>query len=400
MKYYFVKLNNFAKKQLTMSSTLFLQSEVANPHLIYKTMLDKDPVFWDETNKIWAIYSYADCVSILKNTKAEIPIVNPDNEQGLNKYALKILSNLVRLSNGIQHEIAREIAMQLFSKMKLVDSTKVISSLIKNDLVGYKIDWIHSVCKKLPVLIVLKSFGFKENDCGFILEKIEILTKIMLPKKTDEQVNAINEISEKIFLIVEKQLSSLNFYESLAKKISKTDSLSPDEIKTICNSNLIGLLIQSFDAGRGILSNSLLQIIQHKTFSTRIEIEKSIVETLRFDPPIHNTRRIAAEDIPVGKSLIKKDESILIVLASANLDPEKFKNPFDFDIERNNNHENLTFGTGGHLCLAKHFSIHLTTEVLWFLFDNYKTIKLMENNIQYEPLINARLPKNSWISIQ
>jgi cytochrome P450 len=164
-------------------------------------------------------------------------------------------------------------------------------------------------------------------------------------------------------------------------------------------SNLIGLFIQSYDAGRGILSNSLLQIIQNKIFSDRTAIEKSVIETIRFDPPIQNTRRIATEEFLIGESLIKKNDLILIVLASANRDSEKFKNPATFNIERNNNIENLTFGIGGHMCLAKYFSIQLATEALWLLFDKYKTITILENNIQYEPMINARLPKNIWLSI-
>jgi cytochrome P450 len=383
-----------------MNSTLFLQSDVSDPYLVYKKILQNNPVYWDDTNKIWAIYSYEDCVSILKNPKAEIPSINANNEQKLNKKALEILNNLTRLSNGIQHEVSKEIAMLLFSKMKSVDINSIISNLIKSNFSENKIDWVNSVCKKLPVLVVLKSFGFKEKDSEFISNQIESLVKIMLPQKTEIQIKSINEISSAIFSIVEKQLSLLNFYESLSFKISKPNSLSLDEIKTISISNLIGLFIQSFDAGRGILSNSLFQVLNHKTFSSKTEIEKSVIETLRFDPPIHNTRRIATEDIIIGESLIKKSDSILIVFASANRDSEKFENPINFDIDRSNNNENLTFGIGGHMCLAKHFSIQLATDALWFLFDNYKTIQLLENNIQYEPMINARLPKTIWISLQ
>lgn len=383
-----------------MTSALFLQPNAADPFLIYKNMLKNNSVYWDETNKIWAIYSYEDCVSILKNPKAEIPPVNPDNEQKLNKTALEILNNLTRLSNGIRHEISKEIAMLLFSKMKSVDINSIISPLIKSNLVENKMDWVNSVCKKLPVLIVLKSFGFEEKDCDFISNQMESLVKIMLPQKTEEQIKYINEAAPEIFSIVEKQLSSLYFYESIQAKISESNSLSLNEIKTISISNLIGLFIQSFDAGRGILSNSLLQILNHKTFSSKTEIEKSVIETLRFDPPIHNTRRIAVEDIFIGESQIKKNDSILVVLASANRDPKKFENESNFDIERNNNAENLTFGTGGHMCLAKYFSIHLATEALWFLFNEFKTVKILENNIQYEPMINARLPKTIWISLQ
>lgn len=383
-----------------MSATLFLQSDVRDPYSIYKLMLDKNPIYWDEDHKIWAIYSYEYCVEILKSPNALIPIVNPKNEQKLDKYALSILENLTRLSNGVQHKIAREIATLLFSKMKSIAIDQIILQLIKNNLIENKLDWVDSVAKKLPALVVLKSFDFEENDSVFILEKIESFTKIMLPNKTEEQVKSINEVAEQIFSISEKQLSSLNFFLDLSYKLSESEDFSLDEIKEISISNLVGLLIQSFDAGRGILSNSLLQILDHKSFSDKDEIQKLVIETLRFDPPIHNTRRIANEDFHIGESLIKKNDSILIVLASANRDAEKFENPLIFDFERNNNDENLTFGIGGHMCLAKHFSIQLATEALSFLFNQHKTITLLEENLEYEPLINARLPKNIWISIQ
>ena len=110
-----------------MTSSLFFQSDIQNPYSVYKLMMDKNPVYWDKTNKIWAIYSYGYCVEILKTNKVEIPIVNPDNEQKLNEFALKILDNLTRLSNGIQHEVAKEIATLLFSNIKSVNICKITS---------------------------------------------------------------------------------------------------------------------------------------------------------------------------------------------------------------------------------------------------------------------------------
>ncbi|MBS7233762.1 cytochrome P450 [Flavobacterium psychroterrae] len=361
-------------------------------------MLDKNPIYWDDDNKIWTIYSYVYCVQILKNPHAFIPTVNKNNEQKLNKYALKVLVNLTRLSNGIEHEISREIAKLLFSNMKSITIETIISPLIEKDLVENKIDWVNSVCKKLPILILLKSFSFSNNDSDFISDKIAIISKIMLPNKTEEQIKSINEISEYLYLIVENHLSSQSLYEDSLIKMSKSNTLSLDEIKTKFVSNLIGLFIQCYDAGRGILSNSLLQIIKHKTFTDKTEIEKSIIETLRFDPPIHNTRRIANDDIILGNALIKKGDSVLVVLAAANRDLEKFENASIFNSNRINNIENLTFGIGGHQCLAKHFSVQIATETLWYLFENYKNVTVLENNIQYESLINARLPNEIWIS--
>ncbi|MFZ0597818.1 MAG: cytochrome P450, partial [Flavobacterium sp.] len=350
--------------------------------------------------KIWAIYSYEYCVEFLKNTNAFIPIVNKNNEQKLNKCALAILTNLTRLSNGIQHEISREIALLLFSNMKSIAVETILSQLIEKDSIENKIDWVNSVCKKLPILILLKSFEFSDNDSEFISDKIEIISKIMLPNKTEEQIKSINEISEYLYFIIENHLSIQSLYEDSLIKISRSHKLLPDEIKTKFVSNLIGLFIQSYDAGRGILSNSLLQIIKHKSFADKTQIQKSILETLRFDPPIHNTRRITNADIILGNTLIKKGDSVLVVLAAANRDSEKFDNASIFNSNRTNNNDNLTFGIGGHQCLAKYFSIQIATEALWYLFENFKNSTLLENNIQYESLINARLPKEIRISIQ
>lgn len=388
-----------------MSPTLFFQSDIKDPYAIYKTMLDDHPVFWDEANQIWAIYSHEYCTEILNSLNVNIPTINPNNEQKLNEHALKITNHLSRLSNGTQHAIAKETAMILFTNMKSIDINQIIAELLDNDLIENKIDWVDSVCKKLPVLVILKSFGFGQNDCKFISEKIDLLVKIMLPNKSAEQVQAINEISENSYSMVKKHLSSLSFYKPLLDKISESHTISSEETITISVSNLIGLLIQSYDAYRGLLSNSLLQIINTHNLApknniNKTQIQKLVIETLRFDPPIHNTRRVAIKDIVLDKTIIKKNETLLLVLAAANRDPKKFDNPLSFDIERINNNENLTFGIGGHMCLAKYFSIHLTTEALFHLFNNYNTIAILESNILYEPMINARLPINIWISIQ
>lgn len=388
-----------------MSPTLFSQSDIKDPYYVYKTMLEKHSIFWDDANQIWMIYSHEYCTKILNSPKVNIPAINPNNEQELNEYTLKIINHLSRLSNGIQHVIAKETAMLLFANMKSIDINQIIAELLDSRLTENKIDWVDSVCKKLPVLVILKSFGFDQDDCKFISEKIEHLVKIMHPNKSAKQIQAINEISESSYSIIKKQLSNLSFYQPLLDKISESHQITLEETTTISVSNLIGLLIQSYDAGRGILSNSLLQITNNPNLISKNNIDKTliqklVIETLRFDPPIHNTRRVAITDIILDKTIIKKNEILLLVLASANRDPKKFDDALSFDIERINNNDNLTFGIGNHMCLAKYFSIHLTTETLFYLLNNYKTITSLENNIQYEPLINARLPKNIWISIQ
>lgn len=335
-----------------MQSAIFLQSEVQDPYAIYAKL---KPMYWDDANQLWAIYSYDHCKAILTNPAAQIP---PVNTTSLHDHALAIIGNLARLSNGTTN---RETVMQLYQRMQPVSTPNILSQLLNNKR---EIDWVDTVCKKLPVLTILDSFGFNEDDCRYITNNIESFTKLMLPLRPPD----INTISSEIYTIIARHLQTT-------------------AVPVI--SNLAGLLIQSFDAGRGTLSNTLLHSLQQE--------QHDVVETLRFDSPIHHTRRIAAEDIDHN---IKKGQLILVVLAAANRDEKRFINADTYTPRRTNNTDLLTFGAGAHACLAKQLTINMAREALAFLFATYPSINLLQEEIEYEPLVNARLPKQLLISLQ
>ncbi|MEP6712943.1 MAG: cytochrome P450 [Ferruginibacter sp.] len=385
-----------------MKTILFLQSEIKDPYKFYEEMLHEHPVYREEANRLWAIYSYEYCKAILNNPAADIPALNQNNKDGLNDYALLIAGQFARLSNDADHEIARAVAMLLFEKMKIISITEKVKMLLKKEVKKNETDWVSSICRKLPVIVVLKSFDFSKEDCDFISDKTEQLTKIMLPHKTPEQVAEINGFSKEIYYCVEKHLLNTGFYKSIINELAKKYKIMAEKIMVFCISNLIGLFIQSYDAGRGMLSNSFLQILKDgksiHNITSKEYFKKSVIETLRFDPPIHNTRRIAVDNIILNNALIKKGDAILIVLAAANRDPQQFTRPGNFNIERANNNEHLTFGSGNHACVANQFSIILAVETLRCFFEQYKKVSLVEKQILYEPLINARLPKKILIS--
>jgi cytochrome P450 len=54
----------------------------------------------------------------------------------------------------------------------------------------------------------------------------------------------------------------------------------------------------------------------------------------------------------VGGTVIPKGEQATASLASANRDPERFKNPDVFDISRADANRHVAFGKGIHVCLG------------------------------------------------
>ena len=386
-----------------MPATLFLQSDIQDPYGLYAGMLAENPVYWDEINHLWAIYSYKNCSAILTDKTAHIPPVNQNNKDRLSEHALLITGQLARLSNDAQHTIARETALLLSGNLKSISIPGIAKKLLQQQYAPGETDWVNAICKKLPVMVVLKSFDFNDAEADFISGKMEQLVKLMLPVKTNEQVKDINEMAKDIYTITERQLLATGILRSIIKTMQEKYTIAPDMVIAACTCNLIGLFIQGYDAGRGILSNAMIQVLNnHKTeqqgLADNVFLEQSVIETLRFDPPVQNTRRVAAENIVLDNTEIKKGDAILVVLAAANRDPQQFNHPDVYDTGRSNNNEHLSFGSGYHRCVASHFSVYLAVQTLSYFFGRYK-IRLLEKKIEYEPAINLRLPQRIMIAL-
>lgn len=366
-------------KQMT-ENILFLQSEIKNPYDIYSRMRRETPVYYDALNKIWGVYLYEDCLTVLQNSDTLIPASAIKGDTTIRS----ISQPLVRLSNPPQHTNLRAITNQLFSTLRPVPITNLLHDLIGEPKRPAEIDWVKTVGKKLTVFSLLKGFGFSPAQTELILYRIDDLVKIMLPSRTTEQDTILLSAIWEVLPPIENRISTL------MPEINT-------KMKEILVANMIGLLIQSYDAGRGLLSNSLFHILKTKTFGSRIE--KAVKEVLRYDSPVQNTRRAVKQAFKLGNKMLEPGDEVLVVLASANRDENKFYRPSSFDPDRKEAGQYLSYGSGIHKCIAEHISTSLTSSAIEYLFSKYKTIQLLESEIEYEPRINVRLPVRMRILI-
>lgn len=362
-----------------MERVLFLQSEVADPYALYARRLKENPVLFCEADQAWAIHSWDACEAIFACADALIPVQGEMALAPLNEAARMLINHFARLANPPRHEALRRSAMWLHEQCRPVDAGELAARLMGD---ATRIDWVAGIAKPLPILLLLESFDFSADDTACILPRMETLTLLMTPRRPAGAIAAINDAATVVSGCVARHLDShLKLQASEAWRIA-------------CVANLVGLLIQSVHAGRGLLSNALLQALSHAGDS-RLQagmLEKLVMETLRFDPPIQNTQRIAGQDLMVGGHAIRAGQTMLLVLAAANRDPARFVNPERFDPDRQGNARHLTHGAGEHACVARHLSAQMTVQVLSRLFRDYPNVRLEEENLSREPLINARLP--------
>lgn len=392
MKYNLFWLANFddVNKEHLMDTGIILDWDTIDPLTFYTQKRAAHPVYYATAQQSWIIYAYPQARELLLHQDALIPEIKT-SQTGLNKNAVQLIRQLARLNNFEQHEQSRAAALQIYNQMQPVAILDLLDFLLKSVITGEALDWVDLVCKKLPALYILESLNIGAEDCTFLIDNLPLLVKIMSPQHTAEETIQLNELINLLFPLLQKYL---------LHHATAPNNIAAEEWTTLLVSNLIGLLIQSYDAGRGLLTNTLLQLANHQLPVPASEVEnyfkQAVIETLRFDPPIQLTRRIAGKDLLIGDQLIKKGEMIIILLASANLDPQIFESPLTYNLSRVNNQEHLTFGAGHHQCLAKHLIIQLTAETFKLL---YHRILILPQSLTYEPLLNARLVKNLFITL-
>jgi len=80
-------------------------------------------------------------------------------------------------------------------------------------------------------------------------------------------------------------------------------------------------------------------------------LPRAIEEMLRYDGPVQSTARFTKSEVELGGTFVPKGFPIFVILAAANRDPMRFRDPDKFDITRDPN-PHLSFGEGIHHCLG------------------------------------------------
>jgi cytochrome P450 len=117
---------------------------------------------------------------------------------------------------------------------------------------------------------------------------------------------------------------------------------------------------QSFDVNTLVYSitNMIASImnvmIENEAQITDDRIKDAIMEAIRLESPVQAVVRVVTEDCEIAGSKIKKGESIMLMIGSANRDERipEFKNSGKFDINRKRI-PLMTFGYGAHACVGK-----------------------------------------------
>ncbi|MDH6129896.1 cytochrome P450 [Kitasatospora sp. GP82] len=117
------------------------------------------------------------------------------------------------------------------------------------------------------------------------------------------------------------------------------------------------LLIAGHETTVNLITNGVLTLLRHPEELERLRrrpelMPRAVEELLRYEPPVQMLpQRSPLADIEVLGTTVPKGAPLILVLASGNRDPLRFRDPDRFDPTREDN-RHLGFGSGVHSCFG------------------------------------------------
>jgi cytochrome P450 len=105
-------------------------------------------------------------------------------------------------------------------------------------------------------------------------------------------------------------------------------------------------------------------------------IPAAVEEYLRLLTPYRGFARTPTRDVEIGGRMIRKDEPVALVYASANRDESVFPEPDEFILGRPNIGRHLAFGAGPHRCAGAPLAVLMLRVTLEELLSRTSAIEV------------------------
>src|SRR5262249_48423885 len=224
---------------------------------------------------------------------------------------------------------------------------------------GQPVDFMAEFAFRLPVAVIGALLGVPERDqlwfrdlSATVTVALEGTTNVALLDQADKAMDELAGYFTELIGQRRRQPAEDLITGLVQVHEASGDRLSRDELI----GNLVLLLVAGFDTTTNLLGQGLRLAFEHPGHAARLRSDPDfafgyVEETLRYEPPIQATTRWAGADLLLARTGLPTGSKVLLLLAAANRDPRRFRQPQRFDPDRVDNRP-LTFGGGIHRCLG------------------------------------------------
>ncbi len=396
-----------------INDDLLCPEAVDDPYAYFGAIRECDPVHWNPLWQGWVVTRHRDVSAVLhdsvrfsSNRMAYLEAHASAEKQAALQTYFDMLSRWLVFMDPPDHTRLRQLLQKASFTPKQLTAWQpriqaIVDSLLDQIDPGKPFDFVQAFAFPLPVLVVSEILGFPPEDRDRVRHWThEVALPFFLALGVDAREKwARAEKSAQAFdayardLIRDrKQHPRDDLLSTMVQAEHKGDFLNEDEVVATA----VLLMIAGHETTSNLLANGLLAFLRHPEQMDLLRREparmgQAVEECLRYDPPVTATVRWAREELELAGKSIAAGQKLLLVLASANRDPEQFEEPDRFDITRGvTPQQHTAFAIGAHYCLGAPLA-RLEGEVAFAaLLRKFNTFTTTTDKLVYKPMVIAR----------
>ncbi|WP_330250031.1 cytochrome P450 [Nocardia sp. NBC_00565] len=335
-----------------------------DPYPTYQRLRTEAPLYHNADLDFWALSRHADVTAAFRDS------VRLSSANGVSldpaawgRHAHRVMSFLAM--DDPRHMRMRRLVYKGFTPKRVAEMEDRIRELtlsyLEPAIATGSFDWIDEVAGKLPMDVISELMGVPEAD------------RAEIRRLADLVVHREDGVLDVPMAAAQASIKLITYYAEMVadRRRSPTEDLTSALLDaeidgdTLTDEEIIGFMFLMVVAGNEtttkLLGNALYWSARNPSEYAKVVAEPELVtdwveETLRYDTSSQIVARCAAVDIDQHGRTIPAGAKVLLLIGSANRDPEAFADGDSYRIGRSDKAGLASFGAGVHFCLGAHLA--------------------------------------------
>lgn len=342
-----------------------------DPYPFFARLRDEDPVHYSDAHRGWLLTRYDDAAAALVDPRLSSDRVRPlleklppEQRRGIGP-VMELFAEWMVVTDPPAHTRLRKLATGAFHPRKFVAMEDRIRALVDDYLDEFiasgEQDLVAGLAFPLPATVISELVGAPAADAERFKAWSQDLALVAFGAggevRADRHSRAEASIAEMLQYfgeLIERERAEPDGTSLIADLVAGEDGerLSDEEMKGMCAL----FLFAGHETTTTTITSTVKLLIENPDQMALLREDpkfsgRAVEEVLRVEGAIKVLHRWVTEDLEIRGRRIAAGERVLILLAAANRDPEKFVEPDRFLITRSPN-PHLGFGKGIHACIG------------------------------------------------
>jgi cytochrome P450 len=336
----------------------------------FAQMREQDPVLrqpgLDGEALIWFVSRHEDVVAVLLDDDRFARDPSRAMTDQIRGYLdqmppeIAFVDNHMLNKDGDDHRRLRRLVTKAFTP-RMVEQLRPRAQEIADELIDAvepdgEMDLIEAFAFPLPITVIAELLGIPASDRNRFREwSNAIVTPAFTPESVESFVAQMRDFVAYLRALFDERRAApkKDLITALLEAEDAGDKLREEELFSM----VVLLIVAGHETTVSLIGNAVLALLQAPDQLELLRSDLSLMpraieELLRYESPVERAlNRWPVDDVELGGQTLARGQDVILLLGSANRDPERFEDPDKLDIRREDT-KHLAFGRGSHYCLG------------------------------------------------